>query len=89
MRLSETELQETVINTNLFTRMFLDAKLKIINAVKAKKEIVAMTGDGVNDGLALKAAHIGVAMVPCFKSLAPSQLHYLISRNWQQVLSRD
>ena len=62
LELSETELQETVINTNVFTRMFPDAKLKIINALKAKKEIVAMTGDGVNDGPALKAAHIGVAM---------------------------
>ena len=62
MKLSETELQETVISTNVFTRMFPDAKLKIINALKAKKEIVAMTGDGVNDGPALKAAHIGIAM---------------------------
>ena len=62
MKLSETELQETVININVFTRMFPDAKLKIINALKTKKEIVAMTGDGVNDGPALKAAHIGIAM---------------------------
>ncbi|MEO8117163.1 MAG: cation-translocating P-type ATPase [Bacteroidota bacterium] len=62
MKLSDNALQESVENTSLFTRMFPDAKLKIINALKAKKEIVAMTGDGVNDGPALKAAHIGVAM---------------------------
>jgi len=51
-----------VEDTNIFTRMFPDAKLKIINALKAKKEIVAMIGDGVNDGPTLKAAHIGIAM---------------------------
>ncbi len=62
MKLSEKELQETVVDTNIFTRMFPEAKLKIINALKAKNEIVAMTGDGVNDGPALKAAHIGIAM---------------------------
>jgi len=62
MKLPETELQEAVLKTSVFTRMFPDAKLKIINALKAKNQIVAMTGDGVNDGPALKAAHIGIAM---------------------------
>lgn len=62
MRLSDTDLQETVVNTTMFTRMFPDAKLRIINALKARNQVVAMTGDGVNDGPALKAAHIGVAM---------------------------
>ena len=62
MKLSEAELKKKVLETNLFTRMFPEAKLKIINALKANKEIVAMTGDGVNDGPALKAAHIGIAM---------------------------
>ena len=62
MQLSETELQKRVKDTNLFTRMFPEAKLRIINALKAQNEIVAMTGDGVNDGPALKAAHIGIAM---------------------------
>ena len=62
MKLSDADLKETVVDTNIFTRMFPDAKLKIINALKANNEIVAMTGDGVNDGPALKAAHIGIAM---------------------------
>jgi len=62
MKLQDTDLQERVMDTNIFTRMFPDAKLKIINALKEKNEIVAMTGDGVNDGPALKAAHISIAM---------------------------
>ena len=62
MKLPDAELQERIVDTNVFTRMFPDAKLKIINALKTKNEIVAMTGDGVNDGPALKAAHIGIAM---------------------------
>ena len=62
MRLSDKELKENVMETNIFTRMFPEAKLRIINALKANNQIVAMTGDGVNDGPALKAAHIGIAM---------------------------
>jgi Ca2+-transporting ATPase len=62
MQLSEGALQEKVKTTAIFSRMFPDAKLRIINALKANREIVAMTGDGVNDGPALKAAHIGIAM---------------------------
>lgn len=62
MELSEKDLQTCVMNTTIFTRMFPDAKLKIINALKSNNQIVAMTGDGVNDGPALKASHIGIAM---------------------------
>jgi Ca2+-transporting ATPase len=62
MALSEKELQTRVMDTAIFTRMFPEAKLKIINALKSNNQIVAMTGDGVNDGPALKASHIGIAM---------------------------
>lgn len=62
MQLNDIELKQKVNEVNVFTRMFPEAKLKIINALKANNEIVAMTGDGVNDGPALKAAHIGIAM---------------------------
>ena len=62
MKLKDNELQECVKETQIFTRMFPDAKMRIINALKANNEVVVMTGDGVNDGPALKAAHIGVAM---------------------------
>lgn len=62
MALSEKELKTRVMETAIFTRMFPEAKLKIINALKSNNQIVAMTGDGVNDGPALKASHIGIAM---------------------------
>ncbi|MFY7861667.1 MAG: HAD-IC family P-type ATPase, partial [Chitinophagales bacterium] len=62
MKMSEMELRKCVLETQIFTRMFPEAKLKIINSLKAQHETVAMTGDGVNDGPALKAAHIGIAM---------------------------
>lgn len=62
MKLNDDELKTCVMNTTIFTRMFPEAKLKIINALKSNNQIVAMTGDGVNDGPALKAAHIGIAM---------------------------
>ena len=62
MALSPAALQKAVMDSNIFTRMFPEAKLKIIEALKEQQQIVAMTGDGVNDGPALKASHIGIAM---------------------------
>ena len=62
MEYSEEQLLQEIEEKVLFTRMFPDAKLAVVNALKKKGEVVAMLGDGVNDGPALKAAHIGVAM---------------------------
>ena len=60
--LSDEELLERIKTVSICARTMPDQKLRIVSALKAGGDIVAMTGDGVNDAPALRAAHIGVAM---------------------------
>ena len=61
-QIEDSELQQRIKRVNIFARVAPDQKLRLVSAFKANGEIVAMTGDGVNDAPALKSAHIGIAM---------------------------
>lgn len=60
--MSEEELRERVKSVNIFSRVVPEHKMKIVKAFKENGEVVAMTGDGVNDAAALKYADIGISM---------------------------
>lgn len=60
--MSPDEQAVTIMNTSIFSRVTPDNKFTIVSVLKNAREVVAMTGDGVNDAPALKNSHIGIAM---------------------------
>jgi len=77
-KMTEGELSEAVKHCDIFSRVIPEHKMRIVKALKANGEVVAMTGDGVNDAPALKSSDIGIAMGKRGTEVAKEAAHMIL-----------
>jgi len=81
MNLPNYLLEEKIKNTNVYARVLPEQKLRILNLLKSSGNIVAMTGDGVNDALALKSANIGISIGEGGSDIAKETADIVLTEN--------
>ena len=87
-KMSDDELSEVVKSKNIFARVSPGDKLRIVKAFKRRRNIVAMTGDGVNDAPSLKEADIGISMGRCGTDVAKQASDMiLLDDNFSTIIS--
>ena len=86
-RISKEELRKKIDQIFLFTRVLPHQKRKIVDVLKEKGEVVAMTGDGVNDALALKEADIGIAVGEATEVAKEAADLILLDSNFKTIIS--
>ncbi|MFA4998795.1 MAG: HAD-IC family P-type ATPase, partial [Candidatus Paceibacterota bacterium] len=86
-KLSDKELRDRVLDTVLFTRITPHQKLKIVEALQSLGEIVAMTGDGVNDTPALKKSNIGIVVGDASEVAKETADLILLDSNFKTIVS--
>jgi len=86
-KISEEELKERIDRIELFTRVSPHQKQKIVKALQEKGEVVAMTGDGVNDALSLKKASIGVVMGSATEVAKEAGDLILLDNNFKTIIA--